>query len=57
MDEVDADLEDHVQRTGTEGKRTSPRQYKENQRGGRRAQDSVANRFDDTPVMAFDVAH
>ena len=57
MDEICTDFEHHVERPRTERERTLARQDVKNARGGRRPEDSVADRFGNAPVMAFHVAH
>jgi len=57
VNEVHADFKHHVEQSGAHRKRAFPRQDKENQRGGGRTENAVADRLDDAPVMAFDVAH
>jgi len=57
VDEIRADFEDHVECARAEREFTLPGKYKEDERGDRRTEDSVAKGFGNTPGMAFDVAH
>src|ERR1019366_4102174 len=54
VNEIRADLEDHIERPRSQGERNFPGKHEEDQRRGRRPQDSVADGFGDTPGMAFD---
>jgi len=57
VNEVHADLENHIQQAGPERERTLPGKRIENKGCRRAAENSVANRLDDTPRMAFCVSH
>jgi len=57
VDEVDADLQDHIQGAGAEGERGLTRKCIENKGGRGATEDAIADRLDDAPGMAFYVAH